>query len=178
MATLEGMSSEAIANLAQLSNTLANNPETRHAFLGLVKKADPSVSIPEVDMPIHMAAQLKERDDKMAALERRLLEKEALENVMNLRSGIVKKGLVSESEVAEVEKLMLERGISSHETAAEFYASQKKSATPTPSSGGYNVQTMPKIDAKQFGGNLKQWGRATAAQVIDDMRAGRIVAGT
>ena len=178
MATLEGMTPEAIANLAQLSNTLANNPSTRAEFLGLVKKADPSVSIPEVDMPEKINVAMKEANEKIEKMRRELAERDARDNVMNIRNNLVKSGKATEADIPEVEKLMLEKGISSHETAAEFYQSQKKSAVPTPSSGGYNVQTVPKIDVKEFGGSLKSWGRATAAKVIDDLRAGRIVAGS
>lgn len=178
MASLEGLSPEAIANLAGLANTLASNPETRAGFLGLVKKADPSVSIPEVDMPLRIDAAMREANEKVEKLERALQERDARDNVMQIRNSLVTKGLASEADIPEVEKLMLEKGISSHETAAEFLQSQKRSAIPTPSSHGYNVQTMPKIDTKDFGGNLRQWGRATAAKVIDDMKAGRIVAGT
>lgn len=178
MATLEGMTPEAIANLAGLANTLANNPETRAGFLGLVKKADPSVSIPEVDMPLRIEAAAKESNERVAKLEAQLLERDVRDNVMQIRNSLVKRGLASEADIPEVEKLMLEKGISSHETAAEFYQSQKRSAEPTPSSQGYKVHTMPTVDAKLFGGNLKQWGRAEAARVIDDMKAGRIVAGT
>lgn len=178
MSTLEGLSPEAIANLAGLANTLANNPDTRAGFLSLVKQADPSVSIPEVDMPLRITAAMKEANDKVAKLEASLQERDARDNVMNIRNSLVKRGLASEADIPEVEKLMLEKGISSHETAAEFYQSQKRAAIPTPSGHGYNVQTVPKIDLKEFGGNLKQWGRATAAKTIDDLRAGRIVAGS
>jgi len=51
----------------------------------------------------------------------------------------MKKGLIQdESEIEEVEKVMLEKGITNHEAAAEYWQWMKQSAAPTPS--GYNPE--------------------------------------
>jgi hypothetical protein len=46
-----------------------------------------------------------------------------------LRKGKVK----SEEDIAEIEKIMLEKGIQNHETAADYFQWMRQAATPTPS---------------------------------------------
>ena len=173
MANLEGMSAEAITDLAMLAESLGSNPKTRQKFLQLTKEANPNVSIPEVDIPRQVNGLLQQGHERLQRLERENQEMKIRATIEERRKQIMKKGL-TESDIPEIEKLMLEKGISSHDTAAEFYQSQKRAAEPTPSIGGYQQNTVPTIDTKQFGGNLAKWARGTAASVIDDFRAGRV----
>ena len=165
--SLEGMSPEAIAELAVLSKSLSDNPKTRKAFLGLMKAADPTMNIPEVDIPNQVGAALQEGLKRLEKVENRMSQREIEGEIMKRRNAIVSSGLVSEAEVPEVEKLMLEKGISTHETAAQFFASQKKSAAPTP--GTFGQPLIPKPDMKAMGGNITQWARSEAGSAIADL---------
>ena len=60
-------------------------------------------------------------------------EKEALEDLEKRRRSLMRKGKVrSEEDIAEIEKVMLEKGITDHETAADYHAWMKQASKPTP----------------------------------------------
>ena len=172
---LAGMDEATIRGLAETAKGLLDNKDTRSGFLQQVKRANPTLSIPEIDIPDSVSAQLAEERSKREALEARIRENDVRADIERKRQAIRGKG-IGESEVAEVEKLMVERGIANHDTAADFFLAQKRMATPTPPSGkSYESLTLPKIDATQFGGNMRNWGKNTAADVFRQIRNGEVV---
>lgn len=171
--SLEGMSPDAIAGLAMLAKGLSSNPHTRNQFLQLTKAANPNMSIPEVDLPFQINNAISEERGKREALEARLRERDIRDSVISRRQEIQKSKGLSDADIADVEKLMLEKGITNHETAADFMLSQRQSAKPTPFTG-YSSHSMPAVDTKSFGGNINQWARNEAANAISDIRSGRI----
>ena len=170
--SLEGMTPEQIADLATLAKAQLDNPKTRHHFLQNSKVVNPDVSIPEVDIPLQMKAMMAE-SQKVIGLQNDEIARMKMErDIDKRREGLMKKHNLSENDVTEVEKMMLEKQIASHDTAAEFYLSQQKSAAPTPSM--FSTNSMPKIDLKAQGvQNMGQWARNEAGRVIDELR-GRI----
>jgi len=170
--SLEGMTPEQIADLAVLAKSQLDNPKTRQYFLRNQKVANPEVSIPEIDIPMQTEGMMKAGMDKLASLENQLKEEGIRRQITEQREALMEKHGLTKKEVAEVEKLMLEKQIGSHDTAAEFFKSQQQSAQPTPSM--FSTNTMPKIDFKGEGvNNMNQWSRSMAGKVIDEMR-GRI----
>ena len=174
--SLEGMSAEAINGLALLAKGLSQNSATRDQFLQLTKTANPELNIPEVDIPAKFQGMFAEERAKREALENQIRENDVRQQIKERREDLMKGKKLSFEQVQEVEKMMTEKGIMNHDTAADFYISQQKSASPTPSTGGYSVQTVPKIEAKEFGGNINNWARNEAAQMISDFRSGKAVA--
>ena len=172
--SLEGLSNEAIVGLAQLAKGLTDSPATRMRALTLAKELDPSLSIPEIDIPHQVNATLQEERTKREALEAKILENDVRQQVREKRETLKQSRGLSDADVAEVEKLMVEKGINNHDTAAEFYKAQQQSATPTPYKMGFGSHQKPDIDTKPFGGNIGQWSRNEAANTIADIRAGRI----
>jgi len=172
--SLEGLSQEAIVGLAQIAKGLSDNPETRTGFLSLAKKADPSMSIPELDIANQITSAVAEERAKREALEAKIIERDARENVMNRRDALKKSKGLSDADVAEVEKIMVEKGISNHDTAAEFMVAQRQSAKPTPYQAGFGSHQKPQVDTKPYGGNIAQWARNEAANTISDIQSGRI----
>jgi len=73
-ASLENMTPEQISSLAALGATMRDNPATRREFLQLAKKANPSLSIPEIELEHAAQTEFKARDDKIADLEGRLAQ--------------------------------------------------------------------------------------------------------
>jgi len=173
--SLEGMSPEAIQGLALLAKGLTEDPKTRTRMLSLAKERDPTLNIPEVDLPVQFTSLLEEERTKRQAIEDKMREDDIRREIREKRDTIMKKG-ISAAEVTEVEKLMTERGIVNHETAADFYLAQKKMAEPTPPPGSrYQPLQMPKIDAKAFGGNMRTWGKNQASEFLAQIRAGKEV---
>lgn len=133
MASLEDLSPEVRDELALLARELSENASTREDFLRLTKRARPSLTIDAIDLKDEISAKLSQADEKVASLEARLREKEALEELERRRQGLLRKGKVkSEDDIAEVEKIMLEKGITSHETAADYFEYMREASKPTP----------------------------------------------
>lgn len=132
MASLEDLTPEARDELAALARELSEHPETREQFLRLTKKARPSMPIGEIDLKDEMTKRLEEAQSRVDQLEGKLREKDALDELERRRNALSKKHGMKDEDIAEIEKIMLEKGITSHESAAEYYDWMRKAATPTP----------------------------------------------
>ena len=85
------------------------------------------------------------------------------------RQKLLKKGLVqSDEEIEEVEKVMLEKGITNHEVAADYWKYMQQAATPTPS--GYNPNVINKFDLNKFWKNPVNGARDEAAKALTELR--------
>ena len=167
--SLENLSLEARDELAQLAQTLAENPDTRKDFLRMTKKVKPDLPIPELDIEDYTHKAVSRSEDRVQALEAKLREKEAIEELQNRRNALMKKGLISnESEIGDVEKIMLERGITNHETAAEYHQWMKQAAVPT--STGYNPSAVRQFDLNKYWKNPNQAARNEALNALNELR--------
>ena len=174
--SLEGMSSETIAELAGLANSLANNPKTRETFLRMTKVVAPNTPIPEVDLLDRAASRFKASDDKLAKLEQQLLERDLRDRIESNRRGLREKGFTT-SDVNAIEKMMVEKSIPSYDSAAEFYRLQTKQAEPTPSTFSTRTPNTLPVDGmkaiKQGQVGLNNWARGEAFKAIDDFKKQR-----
>jgi hypothetical protein len=167
--SLENLSLEARDELAALAQTLAENPDTRKDFLRMTRKVKPDLPIPELDIEDYTHRAVTRSEDRVQALEAKLREKDAIEELNNRRQSLMKKGLISnESEVGDVEKIMLERGITNHETAAEYHQWMKQAAVPT--SSGYNPSAVKQFDLNKYWKNPAAAARNEAMNALNDLR--------
>jgi hypothetical protein len=167
--SLENLSLEARDELAALAQTLAENPETRKDFLRMTKRVKPDLPIPELDIEDYTHRAVSRSEDRVQALEAKLREKEAIEELQKRRQSLMKKGLIShESDVGDVEKIMLERGITNHETAAEYHQWMKQAAVPT--STGYNPSAVKQFDLNKYWKNPAAAARNEAMNALNDLR--------
>ena len=149
--------------------SLEENPDTRKDFLRMTKKVKPDLPIPELDIEDYTHRAVSRSEDRVQALEAKLREKEAIEDLNNRRQNLMKKGLISnESEVGDVEKIMLERGITNHETAAEYHQWMKQAAVPT--SSGYNPSAVKQFDLNKYWKNPVSAARNEALNALNDLR--------
>lgn len=172
MASLEDLTPEARDELAALARELADNPATRESFLRLTKTARPNMPIGEIDLKDDMASRFEQAQTRMEQLEGKLREKEAMEELERRRSKLVRSKGVSEDEIAEIEKIMLEKGITSHESAADYYNWMRQAATPTaPKVFNKNVFDQTATDTlKKFMGNPQRAARDEAAAALNEFR--------
>ena len=173
MPSLEDLTPEARDELALLARELAESPQTREDFLRLTKRARPSLTIDAIDLKDEISAKLNQADEKVASLEARLKEKEALEELERRRQSLLRKGKVkTEDEIAEVEKIMLEKGITSHETAADYFDYMREAARPTPvKSFSQNVMDKSARDALQkYWKNPASAAREEASNALTELR--------
>ena len=132
--SLENLSLEAQAELAALAKSLAEDPKTRKQFLQLTKQVRPDVPIPEIEIEERTNAVLETANKRVESLEAKLRAKDAKEELERRRNNLRSKQLAeSDSDIADIEKLMIEKGIANHETAAEYHSWMKQAAAPTPS---------------------------------------------
>ena len=167
--SLENISPDARDELASLSQLLAENPATRKEFLRLTKKVKPDLPIPELEIEDNTNRAISKSEERVQALEAKLREKEAVEELQKRRNALVKKGLVkTEEEVEQVEKLMLEKGITNHETAAEYHEWMKQTAVPTASS--YNPSPVKSFDLNKYWKNPAGAARNEALNALNELR--------
>lgn len=167
--SLEDLSMEARDELAMLARQLSENPATRKEFLRLTKKAKPDMPIPELEIEDKTDSAIEMMRKENQELRAKWQEKEAMEELKSRRSNLKSKGLVERDEdIAEVEKIMLEKGMTNHETAAEYWQWMKQSAQPTPT--GYNPNPMTKFDLGKYWKNPVQGARDEAAKALNELR--------
>ena len=166
--SLEDISLEQRDELAMLMKELAENPTTRKEALRLTKKVRPNLPIPELELEDYTEKKVTQAEDRVAQLEAKLKEKESLEELQKRRDRLVKKGLASEEDIEEIEKIMLEKKISDHETAAEYFDWMKQAAQPTPS--GYNPSPLKGFDLNAYWKNPVQGARNEAAKALSELR--------
>ena len=168
--SLEDLTPEARDELALLAKQLADNPKTRKQMLRLTREVRPNLPIPELEIEEKTSVALAQAEMRVQSLEAKLQEKEALNELERRRKTLLEKGLVSdETQVQEVEKVMLEKGITNHEAAAEYWNWMRQAAEPTPV--GYNPSPLGKVtEMKNFFKNPQQAARDAAQQALSELR--------
>jgi hypothetical protein len=167
--SLENYTLEQQEEMARLTSDLSSNPATRKQYLKLVKQLRPDLHIAELEVEESSEKRASETDEKISKLEAKLAEKEAIENYRERRNALLKKGIVqSEDEIDEVEKIMVEKKIHDHETAAEYLDWMKRAAVPTPS--GYNPSPLKGFKLNEFWKNPVQGARNEAAAALAELR--------
>ena len=167
--SLEDISLEQRDELALLAKQLAENPSTRKDFLRMTKKVKPDLPIPELEMQDYTEKKMSDMENRLLVSENKLREKDAREELNRRRQSLITKGLArNDSDVEEIEKIMLSKNISNHETAAEYFDWMKQAAEPTPS--GYNPSAISKFDLSKYWKNPQMGARDEAAQALKDIR--------
>lgn len=162
----ETLSLEDQQALGQTMHRLLSNPELRKTTLGLLKKADPSVSLPEVELDERLNEMSSQQEKKIQDLEAKLAQKEMIEKRERQFAQLRERGL----EPTEVEKTMVEKRIADYETAAKFLEMERQVAPPTPSS--LMPISLPD-DAKAIMKNPRSWATTEAHKAMNDLLAKR-----
>ena len=167
--SLEDLSFEQRDQMAALMRELSDNPQTRKDVLRLTKKIKPDLVIPELEIEDKTTSYIEKLEAKLSEREAKDREQEAVRDLESRRMKLMKKGLIKdESEIEEVEKVMLEKGITNHEAAAEYWNWMKQSAAPTPS--GYNPSAVSKFDLSKYYKNPVGAAREEAAKALNELR--------
>ena len=167
--SLEDISLEQRDELALLAKQLAENPSTRKDFLRMTKKVKPDLPIPELEMQDYTEKKMSDMENRLLVSENKLREKDAREEINRRRQSLITKGLArDDADVEQIEKIMLSKNISNHETAAEYFDWMKQAAEPTPT--GYNPSAISKFDLSKYWKNPQMGARDEAAQALKDIR--------
>lgn len=167
--SLEDVSYEQRDQLAALMRELSDNPATRKEVLRLTKKIKPDLVIPELDIEETTTVAVSETRRELEAMRAELAQKRAEEDLERRRNALIRKGYAaSDEDVEEIEKVMLEKKIADHDTAAEYWQWMKQSAAPTPT--GYNPSAINKFDLSKYYKNPVGAARDEAAKALQELR--------
>lgn len=101
-----------------------NNPETRAAALGLLKKINPQSVVPEIDVADRvrgeLAEKLGEKDKAITDLQDTVTQLK-LENERNKKWNELRHKGYTDDEILEAEKLLVDKKIASYDTALEYH---------------------------------------------------------
>ena len=165
--SLEDLSFEQRDELAMLAKQLADNPNTRKEFLRMTKQVKPEMSIPELEIEDYTNKKVTAAEERVMRLEAQLRDRDAREELDKRRAKLNR----SEKEIAEIEKVMLEKGMTNHETAAEYFDWMKQAAAPTPNSAmGYNPSALSKFDLNKYWKNPQMGARDEAQKALQELR--------
>jgi hypothetical protein len=170
---VQNMAPDARDELALLAKELAEDPATREQFLRLTKQKRQNLTIDAIDLKDEFRAEFAKIRGENEALQAKLRERDALEELERRRQALVKKGRAkSDDDVAEIEKVMLEKGITNHETAAEYHDFMKRAATPTKiqafDRSFMNEQARDTLAKFRF--NPQQAARDEASKALNELR--------
>ena len=167
--SLEDMSFEQRDQLALLMRELSDNPATRKDVLRLTKQIKPDLVIPELDIENTTKSYVDKLEQRLMERDAKDREQDAVRDLEARRNKLMKKGFVqNEDDIHEVEKVMLEKGITNHESAAEYWQWMKQSATPTPT--GYNPSAVSKFDLGKYYNNPVGAARDEASKALQELR--------
>ena len=168
--SLEDMSNDQVNELAALAKQLAENPETRKDFLRLTKKAKPDFSIPELEIEDATTHAVSKAYERVEGIENRMRERDARDSLNERRQSLLKKGFAKDdADIESIEKIMLEKNIPNHETAAEYWKWMQESAAPTPGTS-YNPSTLSRFDLSKFQKNPVAAARDEAFKALNELR--------
>jgi len=168
--SLENYSPEAISELAALSKRLSEDPATRKDFLRLTKRVHPDLPVPEIEMEEAVNQRASAAEERVAQLEAKLRQREIRDELVKRRNTLKEKGYVqSDEEILEIEKLMTEKGIANHETAADYWQKSREAAVPT-SNHGFPQPVMSRFDIKGYMKNPVGAARENAAAALAELR--------
>jgi len=167
--SLEDISLEARDELALLAKQLSDNPETRKEFLRLTQRVKPNMVIPELQLEDFTNKKVNQAEERVMQLENKLREKDIREHLESKRRALKEQGIArTDEDIQEIEKIMLEQGITSHDTAAQHWEWMKQAATPTPT--GYNPNIINKFDLSKYWKNPQGAARNEAATALHEIR--------
>ena len=167
--SLENYTPEQLQELALLSKTLAENKDTRKDFLKMTKKVRPDLPIPELEMEETASKLAETYETKIAAMEAKLAEKDAREDLEVRRRALLESGKASsKAEIAEIEKVMVEKRIADHDAAADYWKWMQQTATPTPSA--FPKPVMQQFDVSGYMKNPVVAARDEAMKAFQELR--------
>ena len=168
--SLEDMSNDQVNELAALAKQLAENPETRKDFLRLTKKAKPDLPIPELEIEDATTHAVSKAYERVEGIENKMRERDARDSLNERRQSLLKKGFAKDdADIESIEKIMLEKNIPNHETAAEYWKWMQESAAPTPGTS-YNPSTLSRFDLSKFQKNPVAAARDEAFKALNELR--------
>lgn len=147
MPSLENMTTEQLQESTRLFQTLLDSPDTRETTLRMIQ-AKTGKPIPEITARDSAFAAVKVEREAREKLEARIQEREIMERIRDERERVKREHKLTDDEVLEVEKLMIDKDapIPNYSAAAKVFRAQQNVAQPTTSLLSPKTWDMPEKD--------------------------------
>lgn len=165
--SLENVPEDQRTSLARAMHTLLNNPEVARDTKRLLKKVDPNLQFPDLEVGDEIARFREEQADKDRKRDEADRVARANDNYEKLRGKVLERGF----NVEEVEKVMKEKGIANYDTAMEYIDAQRQLAPPTPDS--LVTMEMPSNMAEMNKQGLKKFRLTEASKAMSEVMQAR-----
>lgn len=151
-----------------LENQVLNHPEYGKDIKRTLKKIEPRVNFPEIDLEERFDAKTKEQEEKLQKFLDTQRDKENKEYWEKKRSWAKSEGLISDEDQPEFEKWMIDEKLGNYERAAKMWHDEKvKAAEPTNYSDVAGIQLPNEPGLFQ---NPIQWARNEGLKEIKALR--------
>jgi hypothetical protein len=157
---------------------MTKDPEIRKEFQKVLKKAVPTAATPDLDneekINSKLEAELKARDEKIAALEEARLRADLNDKYKGQRDELSGPPYnFDDEDIAEVEKLIKDEGMPDYKVAAKYYAALKAPLKPSGLGiGGTSRSKSMREERKNFNdrfkGVFKRPGQSAWQKTFDD----------
>jgi hypothetical protein len=119
--------------LAALMTELSENPATRKQTLRDIKKIRPNLAIPEIDNEDAINTVAEELRADNQALREELRNRDLQGALKERRQRIKTQHQLTDDDVSAIEETLIKPGkIADHDTAAAYFAMERRMSTPTP----------------------------------------------
>lgn len=164
----------------ELLTALLADPSTREVIQRKLKKANPNLAIPEIDSKDQVMSEIEKEREERRKLEAQIRERDVRERLEKARAAAQAKYGLTEADMQEVEKLMVdpENPIPTYDAAARVHKASKATGTPTSVDIQPPTFDMPEKDV--WGGgignkaNLDKIAMKEAYAALSDIRAGKV----
>lgn len=179
--SLEGKTPEEIAAMAELADSLMGDPATNGQFQRLLKKQNPKLSMPLIDLEDKAAAAFAARDKRIEELEGKLAQRDAGEGANTLYEHMRDAGFVTTRQsFSDLCKYANDKGFMCTEmglrNASQLRAQEETAAEPTPQTinhGQFAVSDSADL-SKSFFRDPKGTAATQAAQAMTDLAKMRL----
>jgi len=175
--SLEGKSADEIAALAALADDVLSKPDTAGIFQRLVKKNNPDVSMPMIELEDKARAVFAQQGQQINQLSAKLAQKEAQDGANSLFESLRDGGSVrNRQDFSDLVKYAAENGFMTTEAglrkASTMRQQEQEAAEPTPVTVGNGLfRTGANVDeSKAFFANPLGHSRTVAAQAMEELR--------
>jgi hypothetical protein len=156
-------------NIGRLTRQLLTDPETRESTAKLLQKADKSLQFPDIAAKDEARKIKEEANEKVSALEQKLLERDAREALSKQHQRVRDAGL----DVKMVTELMDKHGIppteDGYDIIMELVQSRAQLAEPTPE----QFAPLARPDIKEMWNDPVKWREAEGYKVLNELIANR-----
>jgi len=149
-----------------------NDPEVGPQVQELIEKKF-NVTDPQLAASRRHRAEVEELRTQLQTLESKTQEKEIRNRIDSDKSRAQQQYKLSDEEMQEVSKLMIESGIGSYEKAADYYRLSKQAAIPTSNKiAEHSSLTLPG-DIELFK-DRNAWARKEAYKAVNEIERNRV----